>query len=83
VRIPSTADRRSVLVSLTDGGRSLASEVATRFEADVWMVLDCLRPSDRAALSRVVSRVLVAHATDHGIDLFATVGARPRPGVGD
>lgn len=72
VRIPSKADRRSVLVSLTDEGRSLASEVATRFEADVSMMLDCLRPSDRAALSRVVSRVLVAHAADEGIDLFAT-----------
>lgn len=73
VRIPSTADRRSVLVSLTDEGRSLASEVATRFEADVSTMLDGLRPSDRAALSRVVSRVLVARAADQGIDLFATV----------
>jgi DNA-binding MarR family transcriptional regulator len=73
VRIPSKADRRSVLVSLTDEGRSLASEVAARFEADVSMMLNFLRPSDRAALSRVVSRVLVAHATDQGIDLFATV----------
>jgi DNA-binding MarR family transcriptional regulator len=73
VRIPSKADRRSILVSLTDEGRSLASEVAARFEADVSMMLNSLRPSDRAALSRVVSRVLVAHATDQGIDLFATV----------
>jgi MarR family transcriptional regulator, lower aerobic nicotinate degradation pathway regulator len=73
VRVPSTADRRSVLVSLTEEGRSLVSEAATRFEGDVAMLLECLRPSDRAALSRVVSRVLVAHATDRGIDLFATV----------
>lgn len=73
VRVPSTSDRRSVLVSLTDEGRSLVSGAATRFEADVSMLLDSLRPSDRAALSRVVSQVLVAHAAGEGIDLFATV----------
>jgi MarR family transcriptional regulator, lower aerobic nicotinate degradation pathway regulator len=80
-RTPSTADRRSVLVGLTDHGRSVVSRVATVFEADVSAILDELPRADRDVLTRLVSRVLVAHAADHGIDLFATldpeVSARP------
>ncbi len=72
-RVTSTADRRSVLVRLTAEGRSLVSRVSTRFEADVSMMLVCLPASDRHALSELVGRVLVAHATDRGVDLFATV----------
>lgn len=71
VRIPSTTDRRAVLVSLTKDGRSLASRVASQFEADVTMLLAPLAPPDRDALSGLVSRVLVAHAAARGVDLFA------------
>jgi len=71
VRVPSTADRRAVLVSLTDHGRSLASAGAARFDADISRLLQRLPPADRDALSRLISRLLVAHATDEGIDLFA------------
>jgi hypothetical protein len=39
-------------------------------------MLDRLPPRDRATLSRLVSRLLVAHATDQGIDLFATAESR-------
>ncbi len=72
-RIPSSADRRAVLVRLTDAGRGLVSEVGTAFEADVRTMLDGLPMADRRALSTLVSRVLVARATGQGIDLFATV----------
>jgi len=72
-RVPSTADRRAVLVSLTDHGRSLASDGAARFDADISLLLQRLPPSDRDALSRLISRLLVAHATDEGIDLLATI----------
>ena len=75
VRVPSTADRRAVLVDLTDHGRSLGAQVAARFEADVSRLLDGLPGPDREALSELVSRVLVAHAAGHGVDLFATTGA--------
>jgi MarR family transcriptional regulator, lower aerobic nicotinate degradation pathway regulator len=71
-RAPSAADRRAVLVSLTDQGRSLASAGAARFGADVRLLLEHLAPADRAALSRITSRLLVAQAADQGIDLFAT-----------
>src|SRR5580692_2420569 len=78
-RVPSPADRRSVHVKLTAGGRSLVSAAAARFGADVCAVLGLLPPRDRAALSRIVSRLLVAHAADRGIDLFAdTEGRHPR-----
>jgi DNA-binding MarR family transcriptional regulator len=71
-RVPSTTDGRAVLVSLTDEGRAHVSAVAARFEADVTSILASLPSSDREALSALVSRVLVAHATERGVDLFAT-----------
>src|ERR1700759_118251 len=41
-RAPSAADRRAVLVRLTDEGRSLMAEAAGRFADDVTAVLDPL-----------------------------------------
>lgn len=79
-RVPSTADRRAVLVRLTDHGRSLASAGAAGFEADISLLLQRLPPSDRDALSQLISQLLGAYATDHGIDLFATSNtAHPQP----
>jgi DNA-binding MarR family transcriptional regulator len=74
-RIASQTDGRSVRVTLTDDGRSLVAQVAGRFGADVEKLLDRLRPADRDTLSRLVSRLLVADAAAHGIDLFATPNA--------
>jgi MarR family transcriptional regulator, lower aerobic nicotinate degradation pathway regulator len=71
VRVPSTIDRRAVLVSLTDEGRSLVSKVGTCVEADIATLLDLSSSSDRAALTRLVSRLLVAYASERGVDLFA------------
>jgi MarR family transcriptional regulator, lower aerobic nicotinate degradation pathway regulator len=76
-RDPSPTDGRSVLVSLTDRGRSLVSEASAQFEADVFTLLNRLSPADRRELSGLVSRVLVAHAADHGIDLFPSIDAEP------
>jgi MarR family transcriptional regulator, lower aerobic nicotinate degradation pathway regulator len=73
-RAPSAADRRAVLVRLTDTGRELVAGAAARFAADVSVLLDRLPPRDRAALARIVSRLLVAHAAEQGVDLFATNG---------
>jgi DNA-binding MarR family transcriptional regulator len=72
-RVPSRADRRAVQVSLTDAGRDLVATVSDTFEDDVASLLKHLAPADRSALTRVVNRVLVAHASERGIDLFATV----------
>jgi MarR family transcriptional regulator, lower aerobic nicotinate degradation pathway regulator len=74
-RAPSPADGRAVLVSLTKDGRMLVAEAASQFEADVLALLNRLSPSDRGALSGLVSRLLVAYATDHGIDPFPSVGS--------
>lgn len=73
-RVPSTTDRRAVLVSLTEDGRSLVSQAAARFEADVSSLLVRLPPRERETLARIVSRLLVAHAADQGIDLFVKDG---------
>lgn len=79
-RSPSKSDRRAVLVGLTEEGRSLVSQVAARFESEISTMLDRLPRRDREALSRLVSRLLVAHAADQGIDLFAEIdrGRDPR-----
>jgi DNA-binding MarR family transcriptional regulator len=69
-RVPSPSDRRAVLVRLTDAGRALVSTASGGFAADVTAMLGRLPGRDRAALSRLVSRLLVAHAAGHGIDLF-------------
>jgi MarR family transcriptional regulator, lower aerobic nicotinate degradation pathway regulator len=69
-RVPSSSDGRVVLVELTDVGRALVAEVSARFAADVATLLQRLSPPDRSSLARLVSRLLVAHAVAHGVDLF-------------
>jgi DNA-binding MarR family transcriptional regulator len=69
-RIPSSADRRVVLVDLTDAGRALVGEVSTGFESDVETLLGRLSAPDRSSLARLVSRLLVAHAVANGVNLF-------------
>ncbi len=75
-RAPSPADRRAVLVRLTTAGRTLVSAAAGLFAADATAMLGHLPARDRAALSRLISRLLVAHAAGQGIDLFATTTGR-------
>ena len=74
-RAASATDRRAVLVSLTDHGRSLVSDGAARFAADISLLLEHIPPADRDALSGLISRLLVANAADQGIDLLATIDA--------
>ena len=71
-RVPSKTDGRAVLVSLTAGGRAHVAAVAAIFESDIATIVATLPAADRKALSALVSRVLVAHATARGVDLFAT-----------
>jgi MarR family transcriptional regulator, lower aerobic nicotinate degradation pathway regulator len=72
-RVPSSTDGRAVLVNLTAEGRSLVSAVAGDFEDEVSTMLRHLPARDRTALSRLVSRLLVAHAAAHDVDLFANL----------
>ena len=69
-RVPSTADRRVVLVSLTEDGRALVSQAAARFETDVMTMLGRLPTRDREALSGLVSRLLAAHAAEQESTCF-------------
>ena len=70
-RVRSTADRRSVQVALTGEGRSLASEVARGFEADVAEMLQGLSPEQRGSLARLLSRVVRDYADRRGVDISA------------
>jgi MarR family transcriptional regulator, lower aerobic nicotinate degradation pathway regulator len=74
-RAPSATDRRAVLVSLTDHGRSLVADGAADFESDISLLLRHLPATDRDALSGLISQLLVAHAAGQGIDLFAASAA--------
>jgi MarR family transcriptional regulator, lower aerobic nicotinate degradation pathway regulator len=72
-RVPSSTDGRAVLVTLTAEGRSLVSAVAGDFEDEVSTMLRHLPARDCKALSRLVSRLLVAHAAADDVDLFANL----------
>jgi DNA-binding MarR family transcriptional regulator len=69
-RAPSPADGRAVLVSLTDEGRALVAEAAEQIEVDVAVLLGHLSKADRRDLAGLITRLLAAHAAEHGIDLF-------------
>jgi MarR family transcriptional regulator, lower aerobic nicotinate degradation pathway regulator len=69
-RLPSPADGRAVLVSLNEDGRALVTGVAGDFAGDIATLLDVLSPGERTTLAELMSRLLVAHAAGHGIDLF-------------
>src|ERR1700744_6612546 len=56
-RVPSPADKRAVLVRLTDDGRALVSASARGFATDVTAMLGHLGARDRAAFARLVSRL--------------------------
>jgi len=77
-RVPSTADRRAVNVRLTSTARKLITRAASGFEADVAEILGSLPAADQRMLATLISRVLIAHATDHGVNLFPRQrGQRP------
>jgi MarR family transcriptional regulator, lower aerobic nicotinate degradation pathway regulator len=78
-RLPSTGDRRAVLVCLTDEGRSLVTRAASGFAEDAADMVAQLRPADRDALAAIVSRLLVAYAAHEGVDLFASLSVAHEP----
>jgi MarR family transcriptional regulator, lower aerobic nicotinate degradation pathway regulator len=70
-RLPSQIDRRSVRVSLTAEGRTLVQAVTRDFEQDIAEIVAPLDPAESATLTTLLSRVLIAHAAGHGVDLLA------------
>src|ERR1700742_1154878 len=61
-RVPSPDDRRATLVELTDAARAMVADVVTGFDADIATVLGELSEDERATLSTLVSRVVLAQA---------------------
>lgn len=76
-RVPSAADRRSVLVRLTPEGRALVKATGAGFAADVTAMLGRLPAREQATLTRLVSRLIVGYAAGQGIDLFANLSPPP------
>jgi DNA-binding MarR family transcriptional regulator len=68
-RTPSTVDRRSFQVSITDAGRRLTEQVAARFAERIERCVEPLPATDRKRLSRMATRIVTADAQDRGIDL--------------
>jgi DNA-binding MarR family transcriptional regulator len=71
-RTPSTVDRRSFQVSITDAGREVVAQVGARFAE---RIKDCAAPlteADRKRLSRLATRLVTADAQSRGIDLSTT-----------
>jgi DNA-binding MarR family transcriptional regulator len=71
-RTRSPHDGRSVLVTLTEQGRELVTRVAAGFERDVEDLLSGLPRADRALLTALTERLLIAHAGARGVNLRAT-----------
>jgi DNA-binding MarR family transcriptional regulator len=70
-RVPSQLDRRSVRVRLTDDGRRQVESLAAEFAEDIAALLEPLALGDRAALTRSLSQVVVAHAAAQGVELMS------------
>jgi DNA-binding MarR family transcriptional regulator len=68
-RTPSTVDRRSFQVSITDAGRQLVEQVAAQFAERIERCVEPLPEADRKRLSRMATRIVTADADDRGIDL--------------
>src|ERR1700722_6288391 len=73
-RVPSKTGGRSVQVQVTREGRSIGNRVAAGFEEDISRFLGPLSDAERAQLSGLATRVLVAHASGRGLDLFSNHG---------
>lgn len=68
-RFRSPDDGRAVRVRLTEEGRARAAAGESEFGADISRLLGHLPTDDRAALARLVSRMLVAEAEESGLDI--------------
>ena len=69
-RVPSIEDRRATRVRLTDHGRALVNDIAASFEADIARIATSLHEDERAALSTLITRVLVSHAEANRVHIL-------------
>jgi MarR family transcriptional regulator, lower aerobic nicotinate degradation pathway regulator len=77
-RTVSERDRRAVSVAMTQSGQQLVREVAPAIEAELNDLARQLTVSQRAMLSKLVSRMVIDNARERGID----GGGRIRTSVG-
>ncbi|MBN9181995.1 MAG: MarR family transcriptional regulator [Microbacterium sp.] len=62
VRVPSSTDRRSVRVRMTDAGRELTHRVERGFDADVLALLAGISPAQQSALVSGATALISAEA---------------------
>lgn len=75
VRKASVLDGRSVHVSITANGRTLVGHAVAAFEDEMAALMSDLTPTERACLSTIASKVLIAEAKRRGVDILAVEAA--------
>jgi MarR family transcriptional regulator, lower aerobic nicotinate degradation pathway regulator len=76
-RTASTLDGRSVQVSITPAGRSLVGDAVISFEDEIAVLVSELSPTERAGLSAIASKVVIADSRRRDVDvLFVTPPTR-------
>ena len=72
-RVASRLDRRSVQVVITPAGRRLVDQAAAALRAEIDELVVDLSPAQRARLSAVASRIVIAEARRRGVDILSLV----------
>ena len=65
----SSTDRRAIEVSITAAGRKLAARAEAAFEERIESLVGILSSTERASLSDLASRIVVAEARSRGVEL--------------
>ncbi len=69
-RISSTADRRSVQVTITAAGRKLIDQGSAAFASEIAALVADLEPTQRRRLSATASLIVTVDARRRGIDVL-------------
>ncbi len=79
-RRDNPADRRHLLLTLTDAGRELVDAVMDRRRAAIGQILHQIGPDDRAQLATVLNRFAVAAGEPQDSDLWSVGWTTESPG---
>lgn len=74
-RTVSAADRRVFLVAITDNGRRIGRQIASRFTERVETFTAGLAPDERQALSRLATRIVASDVNLRGFELHVSAMA--------
>jgi DNA-binding MarR family transcriptional regulator len=80
-RRDNPADRRHLLLALTDAGRDLVDGVMDRRRAAIGQILRRMPPEDRAQLATVLTRFAAAGGEPEDTDLWSVGWTTDSPGA--